>query len=317
MKVILVNPQSKRLKNNGAIGRIITERYGQEAHIICHDGISDTGQELRRVAAAYNIREIFVVGGDGTFNKVLNWALEQTEDRRPVIMSVGGGEMCYFARAQGLKSSNPLKNLEGIFSGKIKLQKTLWRPLKLFNVETKKVRYAGVIANGAVCDFVDWYEDLGKGSALKVVFMILVAVFSILSDSIRKRIGRLNYANGSLVFEATPFHSKHIAFVSSVIHEILPTCKPFRGNAFDDFFYTIAYSLSFRRLAVVLPLVWFGKSPRTGFHNEPIARVRFTTDCARFVIDGDSVNLSNETNCSQSSFLILKGGEALINTVCP
>jgi hypothetical protein len=316
LRVILVNPQAKRLKQNDAIRRQILERFDVEAYIICHNGIKDTGIELNRLAKECTITEIFVVGGDGTFNRVLNWVLRQDEEKRPVIISVGGGEMCYFARAQGLKSSNPVKNLEAIFSGKIRLQRTLWRPLKLYNLETKEVRHAGVIANGVVCDFIDWYEDLGKGGVLKVVFMIMIAVVHIFSESMRKRYSRLHYASGTLVFDSKHFPSVHIAFVASVFHEILPTCKPFRGNMTGDDFYTIACSRTLKRLAMVLPLVWFGKSPVGEFHNEPISRLRYASEKSRFVIDGDSVDLTSEAD-TQPQFVIIKGQEMIIFTVCP
>ncbi len=317
MKVILVNPQAKRLRNNGDIGKIITEKYGNEAHVICYDGIKETGTELRRVAKERVVSEIYVVGGDGTFNKVLNWTLEQDKNRRPIIMSVGGGEMCYFARAQGLKSSDPLRNLERIFSGKIKLQRSIFRPLKLFNPQTNEVRYAGIIANGVVSDFVEWYEDLGKGSILKVVGMILLAILSVLFDSVRQRLGRLKYAEGDLTFEASPFPSRHVAFVASVISEPLPTCKVFRGTLSEHNFYTIAFSGTFRRLAPVLPLVWFGRSPKVGFHNKPITRLRYSSHDTRLVIDGDSVSFDQQTNGTMSNFMILKSCDVVVYTVCP
>lgn len=315
MKVILVNPQAKRLRENGDIGKLIQAKYSSVATVICPENSGIAVAKLCELESVYGISEIYVVGGDGTFNRVMNWTIRRPKNR-PVIMSVGGGEMCYFARAQGLTSSDPLKNLEEIFSGVLSLEKTSWRPVKITNAQTKDFRYAGIIANGVVSDFVEWYENVGKGDFRKVIWMIFIGALSVLFDFVRKAHGRLSHAEGKLSLNHTPFATRHLAFISSTINEILPTCRPFRGKIDGVNFFNITDARGFKRLALSVPFIWFGKyphSPRSRFYNHPIAALHYTTIDARFVIDGDLVDWSAKD--SECLFSIIKGPEVTLHTV--
>ena len=162
VNIIVVNPKATRLRKDDRIRNIIRRDFSQFGHIIDCDEQDDVIKQLNQLAQQGTITKIYVVGGDGTFNHVLNWIIGQPTQQRPSIVSVGGGEFCYMARFHGFKSRNPLKNLSDIFHRKLQLTQRNWQPVCMQDSGSDIKRHAAVFANGIICDMIDWYEEKGK-----------------------------------------------------------------------------------------------------------------------------------------------------------
>jgi hypothetical protein len=291
VNVIIVNPRAKRLQKNARIKRKIYLRFAQYATIIDADDQCDVIDELNRLCERTHIRTIYVVGGDGTFSHLLNWVVTLPKRVQPSLMCVGGGQFCYMTRFHGLRTKNPIKNLKRIFSQKILLRQEHWEPLCVQDSLTNEKRHAAVIANGVVSDMLQWYEDVGKGGIITVLRIILMAILSIVSDWIRRQIGRINLLQGKLTLGTSIVHPKTYAGVAfSTIPELLSSCRPFRGQRNPFQFYAIAYWGGLRRLAMAAPLIWFGIASfltRRFIFNDTVQNASVETSDPRLVLDGD------------------------------
>lgn len=291
MDVIVVNPQAKRLRQDVKIRDRIRRLFSTMAHIIDLHGRHLLIEELARISVKTRIERIFVVGGDGTFNDVLNWIVEQPTDTQPTLMSVGGGQFCYMTRFHKLPSKNPIKNLTQIFAGELKLSKGLWRPIRIHESVSGQIKFAAVVANGVVSDFQQWYEETGKGGFFKVLKLIFKASASVMSDWYRRKYGRIHLAKGSLILGKRPMKPKAYAgIVFSAIPELLASCRPFKGTPTQNEFYTFMYWGGLRRLAFSTPFIWFGFEPwwiKPCTFNKPIPNARVITPDARLLVDGD------------------------------
>ncbi len=295
VNVIVVNPVAKRLKEDGRIRKRIREAFSAHAHIIDPYGRDQILSELTHAANNNAIEAIYVVGGDGTFNLILNWIIRQPPDARPSMILVGGGQFCYMTRFHGFRNRNPIHNLKEIFSGRIALIPRGWRPVHMIDSLSKTSRYAAVFANGVVCDVSEWYESVGKGGLTKVVGVISGAILSVLSEKCRRLQNRIRLLEGELVFDSKIVKPQGYAgFTFGAVSELVTTCRPFRGTPNPYQFSAIAYWGNLRRLAFAAPFIWFGWTPpwiRRRIFNEPIHMARVTTTDPRLVVDGDLIRL--------------------------
>lgn len=270
--------------------RIMREFHDCAYIIDAADPIHTIG-ELAYVLDQRGIETIYVVGGDGTFNNVINWIASLPITDRPRLMSVGGRQFCYMAKFHGLKNKNPLKNLRAIFSGKIRLVEQPWRPVRIHDSASDTVRHAAVVADGVINDMSSWYESAGKGGALKVFALIVLAIASVMSEWFRRRLNRIHLTSGTFVLGARAFNRRSYAGVTvSAIPRLLSSCQPFRGRLNPRELYCVAYWGGLRRLAFAAPFIWFGKEPfwiRRLIFNEPVRTASITTSDARLVLDGD------------------------------
>lgn len=291
MRVIVVNPEAKRLRKNRRIRKIVRNRFTRYAQIIDVQGADKVVHALDALSIHHSIDIIYVVGGDGTFNNVLNWIVSLSEETRPALISVGGGQFCYMTQFHDLPNKDPIKNLKLIFSGKTKLKWKQWRPICVHDSLTQKKRYAAVVGGGVISDMLEWYENAGKGGFLKVLWLILLAAFSVASETIRRFHGRINMTDGELILGTSASRSKiFTGFAFSAIPTLLARCKPFRGIPKQYEFYSAGYWGGLRQLALAAPFVWFGQMPfwiRDASFNQPIRTAIIKTMDSRLVMDGD------------------------------
>lgn len=267
------------------------DRFTRHAHIIDVQGADKVVHALDALSTHNSIDIVYVVGGDGTFNNVLNWIASIPVDKRPALISVGGGQFCYMTRFHGLPSKDPVKNLWLIFSNKIKLKWKQWQPVCVHDSLTQKKRYAAVVAGGVISDMLEWYESVGKGGFLKVIWLIILAALSVASDTIRLWHKRIKMTEGELILGTSASRSKTFTgFAFSTIPTLLASCRPFRGVPNRYEFYSAGYWGGLRALALAAPFVWFGRMPFWIYgasFNAPIRSATVRTADPRIVVDGD------------------------------
>ena len=291
MDVIVVNPLATRLRKNRRIRRQIHELFEDRAIIIDEDATRQVITVLDGLATRETIKRIFVVGGDGTFNDILNWIVHQPVDQQPAMMSVGGGQFCYMARYHGFSSSNPVKNLKGLFDGRLTTTIQMWRPLALHNICSGETFCAALVANGVVSDVQRWYQSVGKGGLFTVLRIICLAGLSVSSEWLRRVIGRIKGASGTVSLDGKrEGYTFYAGVVMSAIPELMSSCRPFHGKLIDRKFYTLTYWGGLKRLVCAAPFLWFGRTPfwiKDVIQNHPVLRAEFTTNDDELLVDGD------------------------------
>jgi len=291
MDVIVVNPLATRLRKNRRIRNQIHTQFDQCATIIDEDATRRVLSVLDGLAARETIHRIFIVGGDGTFNDILNWIVQQPLREQPAMMSVGGGQFCYMARYHGFSSSDPIKNLKGLFDGSIATTIQPWRPLYVQNTTSGENFHAAVLANGVVSDVQKWYEANGKGGRLKVLWISCLAALSVSSQWLRRVIGRIKGASGTVSLDGKrEGYTFYAGVVMSAIPELMASCRPFHGKATEKTFYTLTYWGGLMSLVFAAPFLWFGKTPfwvQSSIKNHPVLRAEFTTNDDELLVDGD------------------------------
>ncbi len=283
------------------IERIATAR----AKVIAPRSMNAAIEMLDEIHYGTGIHELFIVGGDGTFNLVLNWVMRLPDHRRPDLIPVGGGEINYMTRYVGLTVNDPIVNLETILSDTSLISRIVWSPLVITERNSGRIWYAAVFSTGIVERFIAWYEDTGKGNMVRVFGMIAMAILSVLSDSVRKWLGRLEGTNGQLTIQDRRIVSgTYTGLVASTVPVMIPLCWPFSGSLNGRTFYLVAYWGSLRQLIPALPWVWIGKNApfaRHLFFNEPVDSISIKTSDSRIILDGDRASLPPAL-CSEQEF---------------
>lgn len=298
MRIILVNPQAFLIRRDPLLLPRIQQAAEGQATVLIPSSEADAREQLdHQHLVERPIDELIIVGGDGTFNLALNWALSLPKHLRPpALMPVGGGQICYMTVFLGMRRRDPLGNLEDfLFSRRLPVA-VPWRPLAISEQGVRDVRHAAVFATGIVHRFIRWYDALGKGSMLVVLLLVALAVPLVLSDRIRAWHGRLEGSSGEvrIGFFTIPADA-YIGLVASTIPVMIPGCWPFAGELQQGEFYSIAYWGTLRRLAAGLPWVWTGKSVsflQDLLYNGPVGRVSLNTNDAGYIADGDLAEFS-------------------------
>jgi hypothetical protein len=237
------------------------------------------------------ISQIFVVGGDGTFNHLINWVLKIPAQQRPTLMSVGGGQFCFMTKHHKLKTTDPVTNLRDIFFNKIALTTKSWRPISIHDSKSNVTHYSAVIANGILSDLVKWYDETGKGNIVSVAKMITMAIMGVLIEPIRKWHGKLKMTRGTMLLDKFKVpQNEYAGFAACAVDELITLCKPFKGKLDNKSFYTLAYWGCFKKLALSTPFLYFGKVPfwsKKETFNQPVEELTIHTQDGDFIFDGD------------------------------
>ncbi len=73
MNVVVINPHASRMRASPSrVGKITAFCEKHKLHVICEDTKVLMVAELRHVLSERKVTTVFVIGGDGTFNDVLN-----------------------------------------------------------------------------------------------------------------------------------------------------------------------------------------------------------------------------------------------------
>ena len=297
MIVIVINPCATRIVKNPWIVKKIQHRYGDRARIIVEDMKKTAIAALDALSKTMYIDRIYIVGGDGTFNDVLNWVTHRPRGEQPALMLVGGGQFCYMAQFHGLPSKHPLVNLDHLFEKRIRTEHRPWRPLRVHDEMTGERFDAALIANGIINDIVRWYEDTGKGGTLALAGLIWRASLSVISEGMRRRIGRIHQPRGYVKMdERIMEHKAYSGVVMSAIPELAASCRPFQGTLTDGSFYALSYWGNLLRLARSSLSFWRGKTPKWAepfVFNQPASDAILATDEDTLVVDGDLRRLTD------------------------
>ncbi len=292
--IVVMNQFAREMRNDKTLrARLLTILHRKSTIIEAGtvDGLIETLEQLSQRHVSLSNVTVYVVGGDGTFNQVLNWVLTQPAEMRPMLMPVGGGQFNFMRKYVGLKSTDPAKNLAEIYSGRIRLEARTWRPVCIEDSLSGERYYGAVIGNGILSDFVECYEESGKGDVLRVVKLIGDITADFFKNSIHGRHGRVKPRKGTMVVDGKRLgFEEYAAFMAATVPEFMPTCRPFHKAPGANTFPLYVYWGDFGPLAASIPMIWYGwASPLTDLNsfNDEANHVTIKTKDPRLLVDGD------------------------------
>lgn len=295
--IFVINPFAKQVRTDKTLRARLKSLVYRETTLVEPTSVNQLIEILNSQSKDLSHVTIYIVGGDGTFNQILNWIMTLPPKHRPSLMPVGGGQFNFMARYIGLKNRDPSINLVEVFSGRIDPKPELWRPVQIHDSYTNTNKYSAVVANGLVCSFVKWYEERGKGGVLDVLQLVVIAGTEYIGGMISGHESRISKTSGTISIDnKTLESSKFGGIVVGAVSEFMPTCKPFRSNLTPNTCGTIAYWGEIAVLPFASPTIWFGKSSiltEKHMFNGVSERIEFITSDAKMLLDGDLFEWDN------------------------
>jgi len=259
--IIVMNPFARQLRHDKPLrARLRKLLHRSSIHIEAQtvNELLETLKTLSQSQDLHNVR-VFVVGGDGTFNQMMNWVANLPPDNQPSLVPVGGGQFNFMARYAGLGSTDPSENLSRIFSGEIELEDHLWRPIAIHDSQSDTTKYAAVVAGGVVSSFVKLYEQNGKGDLVDVVSLMVSATAGHISHLVKGIDTDVSHTLGNLLIDGTRLEPNRFSYVFGAVREFMPSCTPFHHNNDQNKCNLIAYWGMLPILLLAAPKLWFGK----------------------------------------------------------
>ncbi len=312
--LILINPDAKQFRSNPGLRREIFLMFHRTTDIMITDSVSDLYDRFAKLAIDPKLPEttIYAAGGDGTVNQIMNWILNLPEHLRPLLLAVGGGQFNFMAKECGFSSGNPMRNLKRVFSNTIRLQEKQWRPIEIHDSFTDTKRYGGVVANGAVCDVMKWYEKEGKGDLKGVIRITAKACIDSAFMTLIGGQGRVRPTKGTITLDGKPIPKiRFPSMMVGAVNEMLPFCRPFCGPIPDDLCGTVTYFGTLPGLTLNAPFIYFGSHFPLG--NTPILnrhthKVTLKTNNREMLLDGDLLEWPMAEHSDQErTFTISRG----------
>lgn len=311
--VVIINPTASRVRANPSIHLRLSDATQNRATLIEPASVKELHEILDSLSQTTNLTEtiLYMVGGDGTFNTILNWMMSKPESSRPILVPIGGGQFNFMTKHIGLKSMDPAANLHSIFSKRLSLTKKHWRPISVHDSFTGKTKYGAVMANGVVNDAVRIYNNAGKGNMLNVTRMVGTIIADFVKSQTTGSICCVNPTLGQLVVDNERIHPHEFAgVIVSAVNEFIPLCRPFKDEITTDNMGTIAYWGKLSSLAVSVPLVWIGATSPLTKHsmlNTNAQHVTFKTRDASMLIDGDLLDWPTQDSKPIRTFTFTRG----------
>jgi diacylglycerol kinase family enzyme len=321
---IITNPNagmSRREKNQkelDALGKIVDElNRDVESELDYSDFI--TTRNTKNVAELTDtllefINEkkvvlIFVFGGDGTLQKVIDVLISEFFEKKsiariPPIASLGGGTMLAVHGWLGWKRE-PIKIFQKIIEKDIEhLPRKRIRPLAIVfkNPKNKEleVRFGFIFVIGAMTRIMKLYDEGGRSVSSGLTHIMLSLAAGVTGwPKEHRRLSKKFIADVAIDAKPLAFNEL-LVLVCSVTDSLLFGVAPFSGRAASNQFYSAATSFSVGEIAMWLPLIARATVvPPVGFFNQPAAEVIVRPDTENLIfIDGEFYEVEKNTSIS-------------------
>lgn len=291
--VIIINPRASYVRKNPNVRRDIHVIAGSNATILEPASVSDLVDHLDDLSKRtdFSRTTLYPIGGDGTFNVLLNWLMKQSINKQAILVPIGGGQFNFMSKHVHFPSSNPAENLRDIFLYHRPLIRQEWSPIQMHDSHTEEIKYAAVFANGVVFQVARQYNEQGKGNILGVGRVILSTVSQYIQEELFDTLSDVHSIFGKLIVDEAPISSSLFAgIVISAVDEFVTLCRPFKNRISSDLCAVFAYWGNLGPLAMSIPLLWTGlRSPLTDHNtfNANAHKIRFQTRDNHLILDGD------------------------------
>jgi diacylglycerol kinase family enzyme len=256
--VLLCNPMAGGRWR--ALAEVLDSEEAKSVRRIVTDEISDVREAL--AGAAQRAKLVCIYGGDGTIYHVVNELLRRAQpgDTMPRLALLGGGTMNVTGRMCGMGDS-PGENFRAIMRAYLTDQ-LLWRDIPVVEVRAGQERSFGfTFGMGPLVRVLDQYEngDKGKLAAVGIGLRAIAAAVSPIKTAMAELLAQME---ASVVADGVelPYH-RYTAVFANTTGAINRAIEPFTDDRTRDTFHFLAYAVSSREMALLVPLLARGKLP--------------------------------------------------------
>lgn len=277
----------------------------EAAHVrrIVTDSVEDIAPALSKIGR--DARLLCIYGGDGTIQRILD-RLEPGKEEATLLALLGGGTMNVTSRWLGFGRS-PGRNFRYVVNG-YRRGDLLLREVPLMHIRVgSRVHRGFTFGMGPIVRILDVYErgPKGKRAAVRLgVQSVAGACFK--RGALAEILGDMP-AQVTLDGERLPY-ARYSALFANITGQINPGVEPFKEERTRETFYTAAYAVSPREMALALPfiargllpldlqkLIFPGRRDREApalptdprYVNRPVSRLEIETDEELYTVDGE------------------------------
>jgi len=271
------------------------------------NNVDEVKPTLMKLINEYGVKIIFVYGGDGTAQKVVNILIYEFSRGRikyiPKIVLLGGGTQKAIFQWLGWTKEDPEEIFLRVVQTPIEqLPIRKLRPLQITFTQASKQRqethYGFIFIIGAVNRVINLYDSQGKSflNGLKHVGLGLMAGLTKFPRSHAKLMHQFKAeveANGQRVPQSMPLNA-----ICSVTESLLFGIEPFAGKAETNQFYTACYAIPAWMISVMLPGIVRAHyvPPTDPFFNKPVTEFGITPESEKsFFLDGEFYHIEPGT----------------------
>jgi diacylglycerol kinase (ATP) len=228
------------------------------AHRIVTDDIDDVREAI--AGLGQRVRLLCIYGGDGTIYRVINELLREPAETLPRLALLGGGTMNVTSAWAGMRRS-PGENFRQIMHAYL-ADRLLWREVPLVSVTQKGQTLHGfTFGLGPLIRILDQYERQQKSrlNALELGARAVAGAISGLRRDLEPLLRELD-ARITVDDQRLPY-DRWAAVFANVTGSINPFIAPFTGERSRETFHFLAYAVSAREFALMVPLLARGLLP--------------------------------------------------------
>ncbi|HNF96325.1 MAG TPA: diacylglycerol kinase family protein [Pseudomonadota bacterium] len=270
--VLLCNPRAGGRWR--ALAGVLDSPEAKGVRRIVTDHIDDVGAALADVGQRADL--VCIYGGDGTIYHVINEMLRIPPNGHPPprIFLLGGGTMNVTATKLAM-SGTPANNFRAVISA-YHAGTLRYRQVPLIAVRTGgQVRYGFTFGMGPLVRLLDRYERGGKGklAALGLGVQAIAAALSPLRTSFAPL---LDQQTATIIADGRPLSQiSFAALFANTTGAVQRLVEPFPSDCPPEHFHFLAYAVSAREMAALVPLLMSGKVPLDlGLLRSPFAAIK-------------------------------------------
>jgi diacylglycerol kinase family enzyme len=256
--VLLCNPRAGGRWR--ALAGVLDSPEAKGVRRIVTDHIDDVGAALAAVGQRADL--VCIYGGDGTIYHVINELLRipLNGSKPPRLFLLGGGTMNVTANKLGM-GSTPGDNFRAVLTayheGTLRYQE-----VPLLRVRSGgTVRYGFTFGMGPLVRLLHRYEQGQKGK-LAAVGLGLQAIAAAISPVRTSFAPLLDEQQARVIADGRVVsHSSFAAVFANTTGAVQRLVEPFAGERPSDHFHFLAYAVSARELAAMVPLLMNAKVP--------------------------------------------------------
>jgi hypothetical protein len=241
-----------------ALADVLDSPEAKEVRRIVTDEIDDVAEALAGVGQ--RARLLCIYGGDGTIYHVINQLLKNPPERLPQLAFLGGGTMNVTGRLCGMTGS-PGDNFRAVVHA-FRTDKLAFREVPLVRVQTaQSASYGFTFGIGPLVRLLDRYEHGQKGK-LAAVALGARAIASALSPLRGSFGGLLDNMEAEVHADGVrlPF-DRYSAVFANTTGTVQRLVHPFSHERRRGSFHFLAYAISARELAMMVPSLIRGRLP--------------------------------------------------------
>ena len=268
--VLLCNPQAGGRWR--ALADVLDSVEAKGVRRIVTDEIDDVASALSDVGQ--RARLLCIYGGDGTIYHVINQLLSRPGGPMPRLAFLGGGTMNVTGQLCGM-SGSPGDNFRRIMRAYM-TDHLLWREMPVLSVQhSGGTCYGFTFGMGPLVRILNRYEQGRKGklAALGLGVQAIAAALSPLRTSFAPL---LDQQTATIIADGRPLSQiSFAALFANTTGAVQRLVEPFPSDCPPEHFHFLAYAVSAREMAALVPLLMSGKVPLDlGLLRSPFAAIK-------------------------------------------